>query len=693
MPRRSVPSSLRVYLFGQFRIEGGSGPIHLPTRKIEALLAYLILHPKPHGREKLAGLFWGEVTDKQARHSLRNALLILRKALAAEILLTDSEIAQLNPRYPLWVDACAFEQKIRTNPRSAIELYQGDLLCDFYDDWIAPLRERHRQLYHDTLLALAQQARAQSQYARAIELVQQVLASEPANERAYQQNVFCYAAMGNRTAALQEYEKCKRALQEELGVEPSRETQALYHWLLQAPTASREVPITNLPIPLSSFVGREREIAQVGQLLTRSRLVTLMGAGGSGKTRLAIQVATSLMGAFREGVRWVDLSSLTDEGLISHSVAQALGVRELTGEPLLETLSSYLYPREVLLVLDNCEHLVNACAQLAVSLLSAAPRVKILATSREALHISGESAWHLPTLSVPEAGPLPPVAELEQYEAIRLWTERAGAVKSDFALTPRNARAVAQICQRLDGIPLAIELAAARIKVLSAEQIAAHLDDRFHLLTDGSRTALPRHQTLRALIDWDYGLLSDKERTLLRRLSVFAGGWGLEAAESVASDESETVARSEILDLLGRLVDKSLVEAEERVGEARYRMLETLRQYAYEKLGQAGETRLFASRHLVYLADLAEKADSKMRGGEQLAWFDRVETEHDNVRAALAWAHEHDPRAGLKLSSSLGRFWLLRGHLSEGSDWTHRLLSRAGDCPLPMRAKALCRLA
>ena len=564
-------------------------------------------------------------------------------------------------------------------------------LADFYDDWIPPERERLCARYHDALLRLAQAARARSEYTRAIEYARQALASNPAHERAHQQLMFCYAASGQRDAALKQSAECQRVLREELAIEPARETIALYQWLMQSPAPSREAMLTNLPVPLTSFIGREQAMAEIKKLFTRARWVTLTGAGDSGKTRLAIQVATDLIDAFKDGVWWVEFASLTHETLVPHAIAKALGVRESPSESLSETIANHLRSRTVLLVLDNCEHVLATSAQLATTLLSAAAHLKILATSREAHGVFGETIWNVPTLSAPNAEQSLPLADLEQYESVRLLTERAVAVKSDFALTQQNANAVAQICERLDGIPLAIELAAARVKSLPVEQIAARLDDRFGLLTVGSRTALPRHQTLRAMIDWEYDLLSEDERVLLRRLSVFAGGWTLEGAHALYGEEN--VSKRDVLDLLTRLVDKSLVVAGEWKGEARYRFLESLRQYGAVRLAQADEMNTARHHHAISFAEMAEIAAQGLRGKAMRARIARIEIEHDNFRAALEWSLENEsPEFGLRFADALGYFWSRYGYIAEGRKWLERLIARGAELPAHFRAKAMMRL-
>jgi predicted ATPase len=454
----------------------------------------------------------------------------------------------------------------------------------------------------------------------------------------------------------------------------------------------------NIPLQLTSFIGREREMAEVKHLFSATRLLTLTGAGGSGKTRLAIHVATDLVDGFKGGVWWVELAALLDEALVPQAIAKVLGLPEVPNQSWSETIVFFLRSKQSLLVLDNCEHLVTACAQLADQLLSACSNLKILATSREALGLTGERAWYVSTLSVPESQDEARPDSLMEYEAIRLFIERAIAVKSGFALTEHNALAVTQICRRLDGIPLAIELAGARVKVLTVAQIASRLDDRFNLLTSGSRTVLPRQQTLRAAIDWSYDLLTDKEQMLFRRSAVFTGGWTLEAAETVCS--SEGIEANEVLDLLNQLVNKSLVIMQEQVGEARYHMLETIRQYAREKLLMVGEDELVKARHLAFFTQLALTAEPALEETNQVPWLNRLEIEHDNLRAALSWAVERDDSDSVfRLGIALGHFWFVHAHWREGWRWLQQALeiSRRAEKQSPesrvLRQKGLTRAA
>jgi predicted ATPase/DNA-binding CsgD family transcriptional regulator len=445
----------------------------------------------------------------------------------------------------------------------------------------------------------------------------------------------------------------------------------------------------NLPIQLTSFVGRMREIAEVARLLSATRLLTLTGAGGSGKTRLALEVAAQALEAFPDGVWVAELASLSDPALVVQAVTTAVGLRDESGRPLVSTLVDYLRPRRVLLVLDNCEHLIDACAHLTEALLRSCPDMRILATSRQALGIPGETAWRVPSLSLPDPVRLPSTDRLTTYEAVRLFSARATAAAPGFVLTDSNAPAVVRLCHRLDGMPLAIELAAARVRALTPEQIASRLDDRFRLLTGGGRTVLPRHQTLRATMDWSYDLLSERERTLLRRLSVFAGGCTLEAVEAVCAGGD--VTPTDVLDLLTQLSDRSLVTVEMREGEARYRLLETVREYGRMQLREAGEAEETQRHHCQWYVALVERAEPELRGPNQIAWLDRLEENRDNLRAAFEWSRTDMSgiAVGLRLAAALRDFWDIRGPIAEGRAWLDDMLSLYEGAIPAMRVKAL----
>ena len=442
----------------------------------------------------------------------------------------------------------------------------------------------------------------------------------------------------------------------------------------------------NLPVQLTSFVGREHEMAEIRRHLGSARLLTLTGTGGCGKTRLAIQVASDLVDEYEDGVWLVEMEALSDPFLVPTAVTSVLGLREEPGRPLLGTLTDSLRSKKLLLVLDNCEHLVEACARLAESLLRACPHLQCLATSREPLNIGGEVTWRVPSLSLPPRRS-PSIDALISSEAGRLFMQRAQTVVPNFMVMPADAARAAEICHRLDGIPLAIELVATRVRSLTLEQIAARLDNQFALVSRGTRTALPRHQTLRATLDWSHDLLPQQERLTLRRLAVFVGEFALQAAEAVCSGEG--LEESELLDLLAQLVEKSLVLTDER-GAGRYRLLETVWRYAEEKLRESGETDVLRSRHQAFFLKLAEEAESQLSGFEQAAWMDRLEEEHANFIGAMEWSLQHAPEAGLRIAGAMWEFWEVRGYLSEGQTWLDRLLEAAGPSAAPAaRAKAL----
>jgi len=430
----------------------------------------------------------------------------------------------------------------------------------------------------------------------------------------------------------------------------------------------------NLPVQLTSFIGRENEIVELKQELESHRLVTLTGSGGTGKTRLSLQVATELLEKFDHGLWFIELAPLANPDLIPQTILSAIGVSEQPNKTPLDILKEYLHEKKVLIVLDNCEHLVTASAQVANALLNAAPGLKVLASSREALGVKGELSYPVPSLSLPDPKHLPTIEQLSQYESVRLFIDRTLLVAPHFVVDKDNAPFIAQICYRLDGIPLAIELAASRVKLLSVEQIASRLDDAFRLLTGGSRTALPRQQTLRALIDWSYNLLSEHEKILFRRLAVFAGGWTMEAAESVCSGEG--VEQDDVLDLMAHLVDKSLIMVTREGTESRYRRLETIRQYAREKFLEAGGSEITRDRHLAYYVKLVEQAEPELYRSNQLRWLNRLDDELDNLRMALEWALATNIEAGMWIAALPWRFWDGQGHWQEVAKWLTVFLDR-----------------
>jgi non-specific serine/threonine protein kinase len=709
-PPRAPDAELRIYLLGSLRIERDTERIHLPRRKVESLLAYLLLHPEQHARDQLATLFWGDSSDAQARHSLRTALATMRKAVAADLLLADRDHVQLNPLFPVWVDlhaVLALEHELESASSdlltAQLALWQGELLSGFYDEWLTAEREYYRRRLLGLCLQAIQALRARSEYGSAIAVAQQVLTFDPANEAAHQHMIFCHVASGDRAAALRQYEFCERALLAELNAPPMAETTALYQWIKQQDGAEKSpaARITNLPIPFTSFVGRTRQMAEVKRLLnpsaSKTRLLTLTGAGGSGKTRLAIQVATDLIDSFAYGVWWVELAALNKDDLVVRTVAKTLGVPERTRDPYLQSVINFLGSKQLLLVIDNCEHLIEPLAHLAAELLCCCPNLQILTTSREPLNVTGETLWQVPTLELPAPHQVSLTDLLLRFECIRLFFERANAVQPGFRLTLENAPAVVKICIQLDGIPLAIELAAARVKVLSVEQIAAYLTStlgaRFALLTQGSRTILPRQQTLRHAIDWSYALLNNAERRLFRQVAVFQGGFTLQALEQVVNggaDNTGGAIHHALLDLLTQLVDKSLVISEPQRGENRYRLLETLREYALEQFTAPDELESLQRRHAEFFLHLAEQAEPALRSAAQQHWLARLEAEHANLRAALSYATASaDRELALGLTATLEQFWDIRVYLSEGREWLNKALARRGSASVPTQARAL----
>jgi non-specific serine/threonine protein kinase len=591
-----------------------------------------------------------------------------------------------------------------------VDLYTGDLLPgDLYEGWAEERRRELRGAYLGLLLELAGLHEERGELEAAIEALEEAVAAEPTREEAHAGLMRLHALSGRRGQALRQYERLSEALSGELDLEPGAEVRELREDISAGAFPNRrpasppesapaaDADSHNLPVYPSSFVGREREMVEIKRALAMTRLLTLTGAGGSGKTRLALAVAGELAGAYPDGVWLVELAPLLEGTLVPKVVAEVLRVSEQAERPVTETLVDAMRNKEALILLDNCEHVVDACAGLVETLLGSCPRLRILATSREPLCIAGEANRLVPSLSLPDPERSPTVEELAGYESARLFVERAVYKSSDFVLTPENAEAVAGICRQLDGIPLAIELAAARVGSLSVEQISGRLKDSLKLLTGGSRTATPRQRTLRGALDWGYELLEEPEKRLFRRVSVFAGGWPLEAAEAVGTGEG--IEEGDVLDLVSRLVEKSLVVAGATPGgDLRYRMLEPVRQYGWERLEAAAETAAGPDemeaarwRHATWYLALAEEAEPKLVGAEQAGWLDRLEIEHDNLRAALGWfldADTGDVEKGLRLAGALGEFWRVRGHLSEGLRWLETALANGEEASYA-RVKAL----
>ena len=725
--------AVRIGLLGGFSVSVGERKVDESAwrlRKAASLVKLLALAPghRLH-RERAMDLLWPESGKKAASNNLRQTLYVARRTLHPDpqintrYLSVSGEQLLMCPQGQLWVDVETFEGAANTARRSgdpaayraAVELYSGELLPeDRYQEWAQSRRGELRQRFLSLLVELARlhEERGTEELEPAVQALRRALAEDPTKEEAHVGLMRLYALSGRQREALRQYVRLSEALSSGLGVEPSVSTRALREEIAagrfpgdptQLPTEPAGPPTGekisggaqahNLLAQRTSFVGRTREMLGVKRDLAISRLLTLTGAGGSGKTRLALEVARDLVGAYSDGVWLVELASLSERALVPQAVAKVVNAPEQPGRSLTEALVDALRQKRLLLVLDSCEHLIEEVAQLSDTLLSSCPLMRIVATSREVLGVEGELVWRVDPLSFPDAYPAPAVGELARYEAVRLFVERARLRSHRFELTEENAGAVAQICRRLGGIPLAIELAAARTATLSVEQIDERLEDSLGLLTTGFRSADPRHRTLRATLDWSYTLLSEAERVLLRQLSVFAGGFSLEAAEALGSGEGD------VLDTLSRLMDKSLVTLEEGAhdGALRYTMLEPVRQYARQRLRESGEEDAVQGRHAYFFVALAEEAEPEMSGPNQEAWLKKLEGEHANLRGALAWAldpadsrdaSEHHTEVGLRLAGALGRFWGVYGP-GEGLGWLERGLAARGEAaPKGALAKA-----
>jgi predicted ATPase/DNA-binding SARP family transcriptional activator len=657
---------LRVRLLGGFSVATGDGVVEERAwrlRKAKTLVKLLALAPERRlHRERLADLLWPDRDGDAAANNLHQALHAARRAIGTEALrLTDGVVA-----LDAEVDVDAFEAAAaRARDKRevaayelALDLHAGELLPeDRFEPWADARRAALLELHGALCIELAELS---GDDAQAVAALQRALVADPLAEPAHRALMRVYAATGRRQQALAQYQLLRQQLDAELAAEPDPETRTLYRELL-APAPVGDVG-GNLPRPLTSFVGRERERGEIVRLLERIRLLTLIGPGGCGKTRLAIETLAGV-DAVPDGIWFVELAGLTDGALVAQATALAVGVPIPAQRSAQEALAAHLAAREAIVVLDNCEHVIDACARLAEDLLRAGPGVRVVATSREPLHCEGEVVWRVPSLA----------------EAGRLFMERAGADPS-FSAAGEDEATIEEICRRLDGMPLAIELAAARVSALSLEQIAARLGDSLDVLAAGSRTARTRQQTLRATIEWSHDLLTGEERVLFRRLGVFAGGFTLEAAEDVCPGGA--IARRRIVDLVARLVDKSLVTA---TGQ-RFRLLDTIRQYAVERLDASGEHETVSVHHLEWCLALAEQHDPLSAGPHRS--LRTLEAEHDNLRAGLTFALRRDPQAALRLATSLWRFWLDRGYFAEGDRWLDAALLAAPE-RTPLRVEAL----
>jgi predicted ATPase/DNA-binding SARP family transcriptional activator len=687
---------VQIRLLGGFVVAVAGRPLSDDAwrlRRARTLIKLLVLAPdhRMH-RDQLMERLWPE--GAPAGNSLHQVIYTARRALGdAPVQLAMRDHVVTLAGAALWVDVDEFEahalraREVRTIDayRAALGLYGGELLPeDRYEDWAQARREALRETQLALLVELAALQTEADDRGGAVETLQHAVIEDPLHEAAHRELMRLFALDGRSQQALAQYQQLRDGLRRELGADPDPQTRELYREMLagQLDADAAGAPPSGLPRQPTRFVGRERELAELERLLDDAPLLTLTGPGGCGKSRLALELAARREPLYAHGARLVELAPIRDPALVVSETARALGIQLRAGDDAVAALVARVGDAHLQLVLDNCEHLIDACAALANALLRSCPNICVLATSRERLRIPGEAAWRVPALSLPASRAATTAADLERSEAVRLFCERAEATSRAFALNDDNAEAVAEICRRLDGMPLALELAAARADLLSPAQIAQRLGDALVLLGAGSRTGLTRQQSLRATLEWSHDLLSEPEQALYRRLGVFAGTFGVEAVEAICGCHAA-------LDLLARLAEKSLVQVEAEAGGHRYRLLETIRQHAGERLAAAGERDRIEAAHRTWYLTLAEAADRDIDPAVAAAWpAERLEAEHDDLRAALASAIRRDPPAALRLAAALWWFWMARGYFVEASWRLEEALAAAPE-PSPERGRAL----
>ena len=674
---------LAIQLLGTPQFQLDEVPVTANRRAVVALLAYLAVtdfeHPgQRFSRDSLAELLWSDYDPAKGLANLRHTLWEVTKFVGEDWVIAEYEVIYLNPKENFILDVAKFRALLRqvtqqSNPafripllRDATELYRGDFMSGFtlkegsvFNEWVLSRATVLRRECASALEMLVEEYSILNQPQSAIPYAQRLIELDPIDEATHCKLMELYARTDQRAAAIQQYQALEKLLRKELNLDPQPETREVYKRIRRG--EFRPIPVEtnappqqktrhNLPVRLTTFIGREKEREEIRKLLAENRLVTLIGAGGIGKTRLSIEIGHSLLNGFSAGIWFIPLESLTDQELLPQTVASFLNIAEQADHPMLETLIDQLRNKNSLLILDNCEHLLDACAQLVENLLQHCPTLKILTTSREALRLEGEAFYYVPALAVPPHHEVRSIDEFAQYESIRLFLQRAKLVIPGFALTQANVETVVKICDRLDGIPLAIELAAARIDIFALEEVLGQLNRSFDLLISHTRLALPRHQTMRTCIDWGWNLLTEAERTFMSRLSVFLGGWTLHAAQAIGLSEAQQ--------LTGSLVKKSFVIVHKQTRhETRYGFHEVIRAFAQEQLALAGEDSAMRDHHLEYFLELARQFEPALHGIDQDSWLERLSTERDNLRAALEWAARTNVQAGLYLSNRLRTFW------------------------------------
>jgi predicted ATPase/DNA-binding SARP family transcriptional activator len=722
-------SRLRMSFLGSPEIHAGEQRVIFPTRKSTALLAYLSLTGKSCPRDVLATFLWPDLDQTRAHASLRNALWSIGNAGQKECLEIHPDSIGLRAGYALDVDA--FHEKmaqVRAHGHKAGDpcrecaawlaeaaaIYRGDFLAGFtlrdsagFDDWQLFQSESLRQELASVLEQLVNLHSVEGDWEQALPHARRWVDLDAFNEAAHRGLLRIYAQAGKRSLFLKQYEVLRLSLEQELGIEPEAETRQLYEDFLAGrfPAAIRKPAAAmppakdflqlNLPAPLTSLLGRDQEVSALCDYLLSpdTHLLTLTGPPGIGKTRLSIQVASELVEHFKDGAIFIPLAPIHDSSLVALTITQSLAIIESGDWTPAAALKKSLRHKSMLLVLDNFEHVLDA-APLVGELLQSCPQLKILATSRAPLKIRGERQYALAPLPLPDMERLPAVDVLSRIPSVALFIAIAGLIDPDFALTESNASLVAEICHQLDGLPLAIELAAAWIKLLPPQELYRRLNHRLALLKGGPVDLPPRQRTLRAAIDWSYELLSPWEQTLLQRLTIFVGGWTLEAAGAVTEWGEAGAASSssgDVLEGLSSLVDKSLVDRKEYPnGSIRFSMLDTIREYASEKLASTGEIDILLQRYAAYYLELVATAEQGLRGSQQQHWLFTLRNEHNNVRAALLWALDvREAETALKMAGSLWRYWWMHGHLSEGRDWLEKALALSPTGQTALRAKAL----
>jgi len=672
-------------MLGPFEVHTDGGALaDVPGARLRGLLIALALEPGhtvPKGT--LIDWIWGEYPPADAANALQRLVSRLRKALPGELIQGQPEGYRLSVP-PEAVDAVRFERLVG-RARGGEDLQQVQLLRQALALWrgsamqgvglpdSAAFDAAATRLEGLRLAAMEDRFEAEVSLGHGAGLVTELtdlVTAHPMRERLAAALMHALAAAGRDAEALQVYQRTREALADELGADPSPELSAIHLALLRGKLGRREESRkTNLRAELSSYVGKDADLAAVRELITGHRLTTLIGPGGAGKTRLARETARTLLGDMPDGVWLVELAAIGADGDVALPALAGLGLRDaLLGEAQnaepADRLIAAVRDREALLILDNCEHVIESAAVFTHRVLGECRRLRILATSREPLGITGEALWLVEPLALPDSGASP--GEIESCPAVQLLRDRAGPVRRDLAADARTLSLMAGICRALDGMPLAIELAAARLRTMSIDQLASRLDDRFRLLTGGSRTALPRHKTLRAVVDWSWELLTDAERTVLRRLSVFSASASLEAAERICARDA--VEQEQVFELLTALAEKSLLITE---GDStpRYRMLATIRQYAAQRLAEAGESELARLAHLAYFTELAEIAEPHLRRADQLHWLAMLAAEHDNIGAAMRGAlAAGQAEPAMRLAAGVGWYWWLSGHKAEGME-------------------------